>query len=54
MSVPSVREAIDRVSAAISADPTKARAKNAPATARMGRRSLSGRVHDAAGPGMLA
>jgi uncharacterized OsmC-like protein len=35
MSVPSVREAIDRVSAAISADPSKARAKNAPATARL-------------------
>lgn len=35
MSVSSVREAIDRVSAAISADPTKARAKNAPATARL-------------------
>ena len=30
-----VREAIDRVSAAISADPAKARAKNAPATARL-------------------
>jgi uncharacterized OsmC-like protein len=35
MSVVSVREAIERVSAAISADPTKARAKNAPATARL-------------------
>lgn len=35
MSVSSVREAIERVSAAISADPTKARAKNAPATARL-------------------
>src|SRR5436190_24401013 len=36
MNVVSVREAIERVSAAISADPTKARAKNAPATARLG------------------
>ncbi len=35
MSVPSPREAIERVSAAISADPTKGRAKNAPATARL-------------------
>lgn len=35
MSVSSVRQAIERVSAAISADPTKARAKNAPATARL-------------------
>jgi uncharacterized OsmC-like protein len=35
MSVVSVREAIERVSAAISADPTKARSKNAPATARL-------------------
>ena len=35
MSAPSIREAIERVSAAISADPTKARAKNAPATARL-------------------
>lgn len=35
MSVPSLREAIERVSAAISADPTKGRAKNAPATARL-------------------
>lgn len=35
MSAPNLREAIERVSAAISADPTKARAKNAPATARL-------------------
>lgn len=35
MSVPNVREAIERLSAGISADPAKARAKNAPATARL-------------------
>jgi uncharacterized OsmC-like protein len=35
MSVPRIREAIERTSAAISADPAKARAKNAPATARL-------------------
>jgi uncharacterized OsmC-like protein len=35
MSVPAVREAIERLSAGISADPAKARAKNAPATARL-------------------
>ena len=35
MSIVSVRKTIERVSAAISADPTKARAKNAPATARL-------------------
>jgi Predicted redox protein, regulator of disulfide bond formation len=33
--MPNVREAIDKLSAAISADPTKARAKNMPATARL-------------------
>ena len=35
MSVTNIREAIENVSAAISADPTKARSKNAPATARL-------------------
>jgi len=35
MTNPAVREAIERTSAAIAADPTKARAKNAPATARL-------------------
>jgi len=35
MSDPSIREAIERLSAAISADPAKARAKNASATARV-------------------
>lgn len=35
MSAPTIREAIDHLSAAISADPAKARAKNAPATARL-------------------
>jgi uncharacterized OsmC-like protein len=35
MSVVGIREAIERVSAAVSADPTKARAKNTPATARL-------------------
>ena len=35
MSTPGVAEAIDRLSAAISADPAKARAKNMPATARL-------------------
>ncbi len=35
MTTPGIREAIDRVSAAIAADPAKARAKNAPATARL-------------------
>jgi uncharacterized OsmC-like protein len=35
MNVPSVKEAIDRASAAISADPAKAKARNAPATARL-------------------
>ncbi len=35
MSVPDVREAIERLSAKISAEPAKARAKNAPATARL-------------------
>jgi uncharacterized OsmC-like protein len=35
MSTASIREAIERVSAAISADPAKAQSKNAPATARL-------------------
>jgi uncharacterized OsmC-like protein len=35
MSVPNIGEAIERLSVAISADPSKARAKNAPATARL-------------------
>lgn len=35
MSIPSVGDAIERLSAAISADPLKARAKNMPATARL-------------------
>src|SRR5215210_1762596 len=35
MTDPQVREAIERTSAAIAADPTKARAKNVPATARL-------------------
>ncbi len=35
MSIPNVREAIERLSDTISADPAKARAKNAPATARL-------------------
>jgi uncharacterized OsmC-like protein len=35
MSMPNVGEAIERLSAAISADPMKARAKNMPATARI-------------------
>ena len=35
MSIPRVREAIEHLSAAISADPMKARAKNVPATARL-------------------
>jgi uncharacterized OsmC-like protein len=35
MSDPSIREAIERLSATISADPAKARAKNVPATARL-------------------
>jgi uncharacterized OsmC-like protein len=35
MSTPNVAEAIDRLSAAISADPAKARARNLPATARL-------------------
>ena len=35
MTTPGIREAIDRLSAAIAADPAKARAKNAPATARL-------------------
>jgi uncharacterized OsmC-like protein len=35
MSDPKIREAIDRLGAAISADPAKARAKNAPSTARL-------------------
>ena len=35
MSTPTVREAIEQLSAAISADPMKARAKNVPATARL-------------------
>ncbi|HEX7813378.1 MAG TPA: OsmC family protein [Burkholderiales bacterium] len=35
MSVTSIREAIENVSAAISTDPSKARSKNAPATARL-------------------
>ena len=35
MSVTSIRAAIENVSAAISADPAKARSKNAPATARL-------------------
>ena len=35
MSMPTVREAIEQLGAAISADPVKARAKNAPATARL-------------------
>jgi uncharacterized OsmC-like protein len=36
MSEARIREAMDKVSAAIAADPAKARAKNAPATARLG------------------
>jgi uncharacterized OsmC-like protein len=35
MSIPKVRQAIEHLSAAISADPMKARAKNVPATARL-------------------
>ena len=35
MSIPRVREAIENLSAAISADPIKARGKNIPATARL-------------------
>ena len=35
MTIPNVREAIERLSDTISADPAKARAKNAPATARL-------------------
>lgn len=35
MNVPKVREAIEQLSATISADPMKARAKNVPATARL-------------------
>jgi uncharacterized OsmC-like protein len=35
MSGPGIRDAIENVSAAISADPAKARSKNAPATARL-------------------
>lgn len=35
MSAANIREAIERVSDALSGDPTKARAKNAPATARL-------------------
>jgi uncharacterized OsmC-like protein len=35
MSAGSVREALESISAAISSDPTKVRAKNAPATARL-------------------
>ena len=35
VSLPSIREAIDGLSAAISADPMKARPKNVPATARL-------------------
>lgn len=35
MSIPTVRQAIEHLSAAISADPLKARAKNVPATARL-------------------
>jgi uncharacterized OsmC-like protein len=35
MSIPKVREAIENLSAAISADPMKARPKNVPATARL-------------------
>src|SRR5687768_17010068 len=35
MTDPAVREAIERTSAAIAADPTKAKAKNVPATARL-------------------
>src|SRR5688572_30669440 len=35
MSIPKVREAIEHLSAAISADPMKARPKNVPATARL-------------------
>lgn len=35
MSITSIREAIENVSAAISTDPSKARSKNAPATARL-------------------
>ena len=35
MSDPAIREAIERLSAAISSEPAKARAKNAPATARL-------------------
>jgi len=35
MSVPDLREALERLSAKISAEPAKARARNAPATARL-------------------
>ena len=35
MSVPAIREAIERLSAGITADPAKAQSKNAPATARL-------------------
>lgn len=35
MSITTIREAIENVSAAISTDPSKARSKNAPATARL-------------------
>jgi uncharacterized OsmC-like protein len=35
MSMPRIREAMEHLSAAISADPVKARAKNVPATARL-------------------
>lgn len=35
MSMPKIREAIEQLSTAISAEPMKARAKNAPATARL-------------------
>jgi uncharacterized OsmC-like protein len=46
MSVPSIREAIDRVSVAVCADPATARAKNAPATARL----TSGLQFEVSGP----
>jgi uncharacterized OsmC-like protein len=46
MTTASIRDAIDTVSAAITADPAKARAKNAPATARL----VSGLQCEVTGP----
>ena len=49
MSIPKVREAIEHLSAAISADPMKARPKNVPATARLTeglRCELTGPYHE--------